>query len=272
MQTNMQARLVVTAVLIGAADALSVYRGAAACRLAVPRARLPRRASRTSPLLSERAWDTYPLVRVEGSSLKTWDVGSEAIERVQLSIRSAGRPVHASVELWQQSPSYAPMKFNVWLEDGSGTPFHTIVETPKSPKTIAVFNRVRSSALSSDAVLDEGFTMEYPFEASVAPCTDRAVAYQSLARAATPTLLQGGQVTSWTFGEDVESIYIYIYICIFIYMHMYISGDVVDVWGGRGERRGPPDDSGAQHEGHDRGIHTHMQHEGHDRGTYSHAT
>lgn len=123
-------------------------------------------------------------------SLKTWDLGEKSTERVQLSMRTNGRPLHANVELWH-TPSYTPTKFTVYCEDGRDTPFHAIVETPKHPKTLAVFNTE---------------TQDFPIEVSVVdPGLGNAA--ESLANE-TPQLVQGGKIAAWTFGPEVESIQI----------------------------------------------------------------
>ena len=49
--------------------------------------------------INEDIFSTTPPLRIEGNSLKTWS-GFQS-DRVQVSIKSMGRPVEASVELWQ---------------------------------------------------------------------------------------------------------------------------------------------------------------------------
>lgn len=49
--------------------------------------------------INEDIFSTTPPLRIEGNSLKTWS-GFQS-NRVQVSIKSMGRPVEASVELWQ---------------------------------------------------------------------------------------------------------------------------------------------------------------------------
>jgi hypothetical protein len=63
----------------------------------------------------------------------------QTTQRVQLSIRSEGRPIDANVELWH-TPSYIPTKFRIYTEDGESRPVDAIIETPKHPKTVAVYN------------------------------------------------------------------------------------------------------------------------------------
>jgi len=176
------------ALLTSAASAFSIQRPPPPCvapRCASARAEGP---PPLVPPLTDAIWDMSPPVRVEGDSLRTWDIGTETTERVQVSLRSQGRPLEASVELWH-TPSYKPIKFKVECEDGNESPVHVILETPKHPKTIAVFNTE---------------SQDFPFEASVAP-TGLGVAYDSLADSQ-PDVVQGGKVTSYIFGPEVESI------------------------------------------------------------------
>jgi len=141
-----------------------------------------------SPLADIAA--TSRAVRVEGDTLKTWDIGEEAIERVQLDITSDGRPCHADVQLWH-TPAYIPTKFSVYTEDGNLRPVTTIIETPKHPKTVAVYNTG---------------PQDFPFSANVAN-TGLDKAAKSLAGEES-THVQGGQVTSYTFGADLKSVQI----------------------------------------------------------------
>merc|ERR1711934_921578 len=106
-------------------------------------------------------------------------------ERVQLAIKSEGRPVNSAIQLWH-TPSYIPTKFSVYTEDGLLRPVNAVIETPK---TVAVYNTG---------------AMEFPFDATVAK-TGLAPAYDSLSEVS-PKLVQGGQITSYTFGTEVESV------------------------------------------------------------------
>jgi len=183
---GLQLRMKLAFLFVGTAGAFSIC-GSACCtsqRCGSPLAEGP---PPLVPHIADGSRDMCPPVRIEGSSLRTWDLGAETTERVLLSLRStSGRPIEASVELWS-TPSFIPTKFNVCCEDGSETPVHTIIETPRHPKTLAVFNVE---------------TEEYPLEASVATV---GIGKASLA-GTTPDLVQGGQVASYTFGPWVESI------------------------------------------------------------------
>ena len=138
--------------------------------------------------VSDEIWVNSPSALIQGNTLKTWDLGDEGVQRVQLSLRSEGRPINANVELWH-TPSYVPTKFRIYTEDGLIRPVDAIIETPKHPKTVAVFN--------------EG-PIEFPFEANVAD-TGCGTAYDSL-KDVEPQLVQGSALTSYTFGSEVESV------------------------------------------------------------------
>ena len=167
------------AILIGTASAFSISgRSADAFRGRIPR----------YGISSLVAGDT---VRIEGDTLKTWDLAETSTERVQLSLCSTnGRPLEASVELWH-TPAYVPTKFTVYCEDGVGTPFQTIIETPKHPKTLSVHN---------------DRTHNFPLEASVVNAGVGRAAEQAGVAGAEPKLIQGGKIADWTFGPEVEAI------------------------------------------------------------------
>lgn len=179
-------KLAVAALLVGTAPSTSAIKGpwprcAAPC-CAVSCSAAPRCAERP-PSLAD-IWNLSPPVRVEGNSLRTWDFDTDAAERVQVSIRSAGRPIDTSVELWH-TPSFVPTRGKVYCEDGSTHPFHTVIETPQHPKTVAVFNTE---------------AQEFPLEVSVSADTGSGLgtAYESLV-GEYPTSVQGGEITIYTF-------------------------------------------------------------------------
>ena len=136
---------------------------------------------------------TYGSVRVEGTTLKTWDIGASTTERVQLSLKSEGRPVNSNIELWH-TPSYIPARFNLYTENGKTMPINAVIETPKHPKTIAVFNTGAEV---------------FPFEATVAN-TGLGKAVESIPADAESEHVQGGQIKSYTFGAEVNSVGIYL--------------------------------------------------------------
>lgn len=140
--------------------------------------------------INEDIFETSPPLRIEGNSLKTWSGFTSNL--VQVSIKSLGRPVEASVQLWQ-TPSYIPTQFTVECEDGSENIVHSIIELPPGgyPVTIAVYNT-------------EG--QEFPMEVSVEDSFNRYSPLDSF-HGWTPILIQGdGTVKSFNLADDVDNV------------------------------------------------------------------
>lgn len=142
--------------------------------------------------LAEDIWATSPSVKVQGKTLKTWPIGKAAIERVQLAVKSDGRPVNANIELWY-TPSYIPTKFRVYSENGVTRPVTAVIETPQVPKTVAVYNTGE---------------MEFPFDATVAN-TGLDAPLDSFADIPGERV-QGGKIKPYAFGGEVSSVQVMI--------------------------------------------------------------
>lgn len=145
--------------------------------------------------INEDIWDTVPPKRIEGNSLQTWAFSSGTTQRVQVSIKSVGRPIEASVELWQ-TPSYTPTKFTVECEDASENIVHSIIELPLGhPTTVAVYNT-------------EG--QEFPMDVSVAEMNDVEGASAAF-EGQTPQYIEGRKgVKSYNFNHGVESVEVFL--------------------------------------------------------------
>jgi hypothetical protein len=126
-------------------------------------------------------------ILVQGGTLKTWSYASSAVERVQVSLSTEGRPLDADIELWQ-GPDNTPVKMRVYSEDGNYRPFNAVLETPSAPNTIAVRNIGQ---------------IEFPLAASMIandveePISDFA---------ATAMTVQGGAIRTYPFAPDVQRI------------------------------------------------------------------
>ena len=143
-------------------------------------------------VVDEDIFDVIPSVRIEGNSLQTWSFDSTS-KRIQVSCRSSGRPIEASIELWQ-TPSYIPTKFKVECEDGSENIVHSIIELSDGhPTTLAVYNT-------------EG--QEFPMDVSV---QDRSHvdSAESIFSGHQSQYIEGNKaVKSYTFGYGVESVHV----------------------------------------------------------------
>ncbi|EED86411.1 predicted protein [Thalassiosira pseudonana CCMP1335] len=143
---------------------------------------------RSSPI-NEDIFTISPPVRIQGSSLKTWSYEPGPSKRIQVSIKSLGRPIEASVELWQ-TPTYIPTKFTVECEDASENIVHSVFEVPENtPVTIAIYNTEN---------------VQFPLEVSVSD-TGLESAIDSF-EGEQSEHIQGGRIKSFTFGEEIESV------------------------------------------------------------------
>jgi len=97
------------------------------------------RGSMANSSPAEMVWEESAKVMVQGGSLRTWSYPSPAVERVQVVLKTDGRPLDADIELWQ-GPDNTPVKMRVYVEHGSVRPFSAVIETPRGPNTISVRN------------------------------------------------------------------------------------------------------------------------------------
>eukprot|EP00586_Coscinodiscus_wailesii_P022737 CAMPEP_0172494624 /NCGR_PEP_ID=MMETSP1066-20121228/51473_1 /TAXON_ID=671091 /ORGANISM="Coscinodiscus wailesii, Strain CCMP2513" /LENGTH=180 /DNA_ID=CAMNT_0013265737 /DNA_START=37 /DNA_END=575 /DNA_ORIENTATION=+ len=95
----------------------------------------------SSPLGTGRSvWDELTPIVVQGGALRTWSLADPYVEKVQVFMKTDGRPLNANVELWQ-GPDNTPQKMSVYLEDGDMRPFNAVIETPSDgSNTIAIRN------------------------------------------------------------------------------------------------------------------------------------
>jgi hypothetical protein len=126
-------------------------------------------------------------ILVQGGTLKTWSYASPAVERVQVSLSTEGRPLDADIELWQ-GPDNTPVKMRVYSEDGDARPFNAVIETPSAPNTVAIRNIGQ---------------IEFPLGASlIANDVDEPISNF----ATTSTTVQGGALRTYPFGPDVQRV------------------------------------------------------------------
>jgi hypothetical protein len=135
-------------------------------------------------------WDTSSPIIVQGGSLKTWSFLSPAVERVQVVLKTEGRPLDADIELWQ-GPDNTPHKMRVYVEDGSLRPFRAVVETPRGPNTIAIRNIGH---------------LEFPLTACVAASMDRTGPSAVTMPFESSKVIQGGALRTYPFDPVVMSV------------------------------------------------------------------
>lgn len=136
--------------------------------------------------VSNSKFGTKEPVIVQGGSLKTWSFISPNVERVKVILDTEGRPLDSDIELWQ-GPDNTPHKMRVYVEDGALRPFSTVIETPRSPSTIAIRNTGH---------------LEFPMNAIVEADTGLA---RPLAKKR-PLIIQGGALRTFPFDPRVQSV------------------------------------------------------------------
>lgn len=131
-------------------------------------------------------------VTVQGSSLRTWSGTSSSVERVQVFLKTDGRPLNADIELWQ-GPDNTPQKMKVYIEDGMLRPFSCVIATPSGPNAIAIRNTG---------------PLEFPLSACVMPDVEGSVGdvFGDLSTRSSPKVIQGGAIHTYPFSPQVASV------------------------------------------------------------------
>ena len=88
---------------------------------------------------TEEIWDTLEAITIEGGSIRTCNFEEEMVQRVEVFLKTSGRPLNADVELWQ-GPDNTPQRMQVYLEEGNMRPFRCVVETPGESNSVSVRN------------------------------------------------------------------------------------------------------------------------------------
>jgi hypothetical protein len=136
-------------------------------------------------------WDTLNTITVQGGSLRTCSF-DEGVERVEVFLKTEGRPLNSNVELWQ-GPDNSPQKMSVYLEDGSLRPFRCTIECPGSSNAVAIRNTGQMEFPLTAAIdADFGGPAGSPSENLIANSSTRVV--------------QGGAVYTTPFSPAVQSV------------------------------------------------------------------
>jgi predicted secreted protein len=138
-------------------------------------------------------WEASSPVTIQGSSLRTCSF-DESVDRVQVLLKTEGRPLNANVELWQ-GPDNTPQKINVYIEDGSYRPFRAVIETPGGSNAVCIRNTGH---------------MEFPLAACVDGEIEQSAVSPSvmLASRTNGRIVQGGAVHTTPFKANVQSVQI----------------------------------------------------------------
>lgn len=140
------------------------------------------------------AWEGKIPTKVQGGSLRTWSLDSPYVERVQVLMKTDGRPLNANVELWQ-GPDNTPQKMGIYIEDGNFRPFNCIIETPRGSNAIAIRNTGH---------------LEFPLDAVVEADVDDSIGNGAAGFVGSdmkrPKTIQGGAIHTIPFSPAVSSV------------------------------------------------------------------
>jgi hypothetical protein len=142
-------------------------------------------------------WETLSPITIQGGSLRTWSFTDPNVERVQVLLKTDGRPLNCNVDLWQ-GPDNTPERIGIYIEDGSVRPFCAVIETPRGPNSIAIRNTAQ---------------LEFPIAACVEADDEDdsnglSAVTRALAEKTIPQTIQGGAIRSYSFAPQVESVQI----------------------------------------------------------------
>lgn len=138
-------------------------------------------------------WDTATPVTVQGGSLRTWSFPS--VERVQVLLKTEGRPLQANIDLWQ-GPDNTPQKMAIYIEDGDLRPFSAVIETPRGNNAVAVRN---TGAIE--------FPLSACVEADVKDGSSGLIEVtKRLSQATVPHTIQGGAIKTYSYAHTVASV------------------------------------------------------------------
>lgn len=155
---------------------------------------LPQRAEKVLKS-NEDVWEAAKPVIIQGGSLRTCSF-DDSVKRVQVLLKTEGRPLNSKVELWQ-GPDNSPEHINVYIEDGSLREFRAVIETPRCSNAVCIRNTAN---------------MEFPLTA----CVDLAVEdgddnigsdpVARLSEMAKAKIVQGGAVNTTPFPASVSRV------------------------------------------------------------------
>lgn len=145
------------------------------------------------PVSSEDIWSDIDTLKIQGDTLRTCSF-SEGVERVEVLMKTNGRPLNAEAELWQGHHN-DPQRIRVYLEDGAERNLRVTFEAPGSSNSVAIRNTG-----SQEYPLTAGVEADFGGVQSTGSPAD------ILSSMSEPRLVQGGAVYTLPFDPEVESI------------------------------------------------------------------
>jgi hypothetical protein len=137
--------------------------------------------------LAKSDWDNSQII-LQGGSLRTWSETTGSVERVQVMLKTEGRPLNSNIELWH-GPDNTPLKMSIYSEDGGMRPFSVVIETPRGQNTISIRNTGQ---------------LEFPLNGLVYPDVKDMVG--ELASVGVFKTMQGGAIQTYPFDHAVGSV------------------------------------------------------------------
>jgi hypothetical protein len=138
--------------------------------------------------LTKTIWEKADPIILQGGALRTWSETTGSVERVQVVMKTEGRPLNANLELWH-GPDNTPLKMAIYSEDGLQRPINLVIETPTGQNTVSIRNTGQ---------------MEFPLTGCVLPGVKDVT--KRLADSGTLKTIQGGAIHTYPFDHTVVSV------------------------------------------------------------------
>eukprot|EP00543_Licmophora_paradoxa_P008802 CAMPEP_0202458726 /NCGR_PEP_ID=MMETSP1360-20130828/27501_1 /ASSEMBLY_ACC=CAM_ASM_000848 /TAXON_ID=515479 /ORGANISM="Licmophora paradoxa, Strain CCMP2313" /LENGTH=315 /DNA_ID=CAMNT_0049079409 /DNA_START=168 /DNA_END=1115 /DNA_ORIENTATION=- len=145
-----------------------------------------------------------PKAQVDGGSLRTWSYITPDVEKINVFVKTNGRPLNCSVELWEGEDD--PMEVKIYSENGNERPFHAVFETPGRSKTLAVRNigDLELPAIASVEPVEEEY--EDSTEIVLADGMSMDNVKKVPPSQGSPRRIQGGSIRNFPFPPYVQRV------------------------------------------------------------------
>lgn len=141
-------------------------------------------------------WNSLSCIEVQAESLRTCSF-DKAFERVQVFLKTEeDKSMNTIIELWQGLDN-SPQRIEVHLDNGSKTPFRSVIETPGGFNSIAISNQHLKFPVTAGIEANKGNDLN----GLISPV-------KSLMSMSKSTIVQGGSDYDTSFGASVASVQI----------------------------------------------------------------